>query len=275
MINYLKDKYYWYNINQKLNQFLNNQNEIKILMYGYPKSGNTWLRFLLFNYRNLLLYSNENRTITYDKLNILQNNEMEKGTVFLPQEGFPLFYRTHVIYKNAYNLFDKKIFIHRNPLDTLISSYYFYRNRSIPFSDNPMNIREKLYDLDFYIEYKIDSWIKFYNTSVKHADFIMNYSAMKENCEGELSRLIKFLNWDFNKELIKKSVEFSSFNNVRKMGKEQGQKYGNGPKDGSFLGEFTRLGNEKQFHTELKKETIDFVLNKFPEFEELYPACLE
>ena len=103
----------------------------------------------------------------------------------------------------------------------------------------------------------------------------MNYSAMKENSEGELSRLIKFLNWDFNKELIKKSVEFSSFNNVRKMGEEQGQKYGNGPKDGSFLGEFTRSGNEKQFYTELKNETVDFVLNKFPEFEELYPACLE
>ena len=83
----------------------------------------------------------------------------------------------------------------------------------------------------------------------------MNYSKMKINCVKELSELICFLDWNFNEKLIKKVVEFSSFNKVKKMGEEKGQKYGNGPKDGTFKGEFTRSGEEGQFYNELNKET--------------------
>lgn len=275
MISYLKDKYYWYNTNQKLKQFLKGNNDSKILMYGYPKSGNTWLRFLLYNYRNLLINPEETHTISFDRLNSLQNNVMDRGTTFDVEEGFPLFYRTHKIYKKPYNLFDIKIFIHRNPLDTLISAYHFYKNREESFSDDPKELRSKLQDIDYYVLYKIDGWIDFYKVSVKQANFIMNYTKMKQDCCKELYSLIQFLEWDVDLELLKKSVEMSSFNKVKKMGEDKGQEYGNGPKDGSFKGEFTRSGEEGQFYDSLHKETIEIVLRKFPEFKTLYPNCIE
>ncbi len=200
---------------------------------------------------------------------------MDRGSVFLPENGFPLFYRTHKIYNRPYTLFNKKIFIHRNPLDTLISAYYFYKNRDIPFSDDPKNLREKLMDIDFYVSYKINFWIKYFRISVKKAVIVMNYSDMKNDTRQELTKLVQFLNWDLDEVLIKKSVEFSSFNKVKKMGKMQSQQYGNGPKDGSFKGEFTRSGEEGQFYSKLKKETIDLVLQKFPEFKNLYPNLVE
>ena len=275
MTNYLKDKYYWYKVNKKLSNFLKIQDSPKILLFGYPKSGNTWLRFLLYNYCNLLFNKKETKTLTYDRLNSLQNNVMDRGTIFNNKEGFPLFYRTHKIYKKPYDLFDKKIFVHRNPLDTLISSFHFYKNREIPFSDDSYEVRDKLYDLDFYVTYKIDFWINYYKTSIKHTDIVMNYSDMKHDTSKELYKLIQFLNWDLEKEIIRKSVEFSSFNKIKKMGKEQYQQYGNGPKDGSFKGEFTRSGEEGQFNNELKKETIQLVLDKFPEFKNVYPNLIE
>ena len=37
-------------------------------------------------------------------------------------------------------------------------------------------------DIDFYVSYKINIWIDFYRVSIKHADYIMNYSKMKINC---------------------------------------------------------------------------------------------
>ena len=274
MINFIKDKYYWYSISQRLKKFLQGNEEQKILMYGYPKSGNTWLRLLLYNYRNLLLDPTVSQTITYDELNLLQRNEMEKGTSFVDREGFPVFYRTHVCYNTTYNLFDKKVFIHRNPLDTLISSYYFYRNRKNPFFGEINAIRERLFDIDFYVVYKIDSWIDFYKESIRHADIVMNYSEMRVNCEEEVSRLIDFLDWDLNRELVRRTVEMSSFNKIKKMSLEMNQKYGMGPKD-TFEGEFTRSGKEGQFYNELKKETINLVFKKFPEFKELYPDYLE
>jgi len=274
MIEYLKDKYYWFKTYNKLNLFLKDK-EDSILLFGYPKSGNTWLRFLIYNYQYLLLNPSNKETITFDKLNSLQNNVMDRGSVFLPENGFPLFYRTHKIYNRPYTLFNKKIFIHRNPLDTLISAYYFYKNRDIPFSDDPKNLREKLMDIDFYVSYKINFWIKYFRISVKKAVIVMNYSDMKNDTIQELTKLVQFLNWDLDEVLIKKSVEFSSFNKVKKMGKMQSQQYGNGPKDGNFKGEFTRSGEEGQFNSKLKKETIDLVLQKFPEFKNLYPNLVE
>ena len=278
MINWLKNKYYWINNHQTLKNFLNKRKELKILFFGYPKSGNTWLRFLTYNYRNLLLNYNEDQTISYNRLNALQNNVLEKGTTFLPENGFPFIYRTHKIYKKSYNLFEKRIFIHRNPLDTLVSSYYYSKNRDVPFWDDPINVRESLFDIDFFVKYKISSWIDFYYSSLEYADFVFNYSELKNNCEEELIKLIQFLEWELDNSLVKKSVKLSSFSNIRSMGKKMGQKHGmakGGAGYGSFKGEFTRSGEESQFHYELKEETINYVLDKFPDFKNIYPNLID
>ena len=78
------------------------------MLFGFPKSGNTWLRFLIYNYRVLLINPDEKQTIAYDRLNALQNNVMDRGTTYLSEKGLPLLYRTHKIYKKPYNLFEKK-----------------------------------------------------------------------------------------------------------------------------------------------------------------------
>ena len=109
MINRLKDKYYWFKNYRILKRFLHNRKELKILIYGYPKSGNTWVRFLIYNYRNLLLNFDEQHTVSYDRLNALQNNIMDRSTTFLPEKGFPFIYRTHKIFMKSYQLFDKRI----------------------------------------------------------------------------------------------------------------------------------------------------------------------
>ena len=145
MINYLKDQYYWYNINQKLNRFLKGKEDEKILMYGYPKSGNTWLRFLLYNYCNLLLNNEEVETISYNRLNILQNNIMDRGTTFLPEKGFPLFYRTHRINKRTYNLFDKKIFIaSKTPTIENIDFNFVFAKDIFEHLENPSKLIDDL-----------------------------------------------------------------------------------------------------------------------------------
>ena len=59
------------------------------------------------------------------------------------------------------------------------------------------------------------------------------------------------------------------------MAKKEHQCYGNGPKDGTFFGNFTRSGKEGQFKLELKQETIDFVLERFPNFTKIYSSYFE
>ena len=61
------------------------------------------------------------------------------------------------------------------------------------------------------------------------------------------------------------------------MANKYGQKNGMAAKSGinTFKGEFNRSGQEGQFHHELKTETINFVLDKFPEFKNVYPNLIE
>ena len=91
--------------------FLKKHNQQKILLYGYPKSGNTWVRFLIFNYFNLINNPKYLKTLTFDELNEIQSNVMDRGTTNNNLPGFPLFYRTHKVYNDCYKLFDFKIFV--------------------------------------------------------------------------------------------------------------------------------------------------------------------
>ena len=103
----------------------------------------------------------------------------------------------------------------------------------------------------------------------------MNYTEMRRDPFKTFTKLINFLDWDYDEGLLKRSIDFSSFSNVRVMENKENQSYGNGPNDGSFLGKFTRSGEECQFNYELKQETINFVLDKFPEFKKNYIDLIE
>ena len=69
IIDYFKKKYYWTKVFNELRISLDKFQNEKYLLFGYPKSGNTWLRFLIFNYFNLILNKNVTSTLTYDHLN--------------------------------------------------------------------------------------------------------------------------------------------------------------------------------------------------------------
>ena len=91
MISFLRNKYYWFKINQKLKFFLAKNNESKILIFGFPKSGNTWLRFLIYNYLNLLINPSQDKTISFDILNKLQNNVLDRVLLFQIKMDFHYF----------------------------------------------------------------------------------------------------------------------------------------------------------------------------------------
>jgi len=270
LIENLKDKIYWFRIRKKLSNFLNKQNQQKILLYGYPKSGNTWVRFLIFNYFNLINNPNYLKTLTFDELNEIQSNVMDRGTINHNVPGFPLFYRTHKLYNDCYNLFDFKIFVHRNPLDTLVSSYYFYKNRSVPFNDEEESIREKLNDINFYVKYKFPFWKDFFDKSIKIADFTINYSELKKDPIKILSSLFKNFDVKYCDNTIKNSIDLSSFQSIKNMSQNYNQSHGNAPKNGTFVGEFLRSGEEGQFKKELDEKTIEYINFNFKSIKKIY-----
>ena len=277
MINYLKDKFYWYSIYSYLKDSFKDKKESKILLTGYPKSGNTWLRFMIFNYLELLDNKELNETISFNFLNQIQSNVLEKGLELKYKKNDLIFYRTHSPYSRCYKLFDVLIFIHRNPLDTLISAYYYYFKRELPFHAFPKKLRNKLKDIDFFVLYNFKKWLIYYNKSVSVADVIVNYSDLKSDPFSQMKKIFIKLKLPLKDELIKKTVKLSSFKNIKDMASKLNQLNGMASKEGesNFKGVFVRSGEELQYKNELKAETVNYIINQFPEFYEIYPNLIE
>ena len=277
MINYLKDKLYWYSIYSNLKDSFKDKKESKILLSGYPKSGNTWLRFMIFNYLELLDNKELNETISFNFLNQIQSNVLEKGLELKYKKNDLIFYRTHSPYSRCYKLFDVLIFIHRNPLDTLISAYYYYFKRELPFHAFPKKLRNKLKNIDFFVLYNFKKWLIYYNKSVSVADVIVNYSDLKSDPFSQMKKIFIKLKLPLKDELIKKTVKLSSFKNIKVMASKLNQLNGMASKEGesNFKGIFVRSGEELQYKNELKAETVNYIINQFPEFYEIYPNLIE
>ena len=226
-----------------------------ILISGYIKSGNTWLRFLLFNYLHMLQFSRK-ETLTYDQLNSIQNGILETTPTFDLKTSLPmpLVLRTHSHYKHSYGRFSEVLYMHRHPLDTLVSSYYFNVQRDKPRLGQEFQHRI-LDKIDNYVLYHLPFWI-FHLKSYRDSDkaLMVSYESMKEKPLFELQRVISHCGIFFNPETAEKAIAASSFSNIKKMGRETKQSEGMGKK--GFKGEFTRKGKIGGFKDELKPETI-------------------
>lgn len=158
---------------------------------SYPKSGNTWLRFLLAN----MMQRNSN--ITYNNINgIVPTGLPVKASFASNLEGWQ-FYKTHLPMVEAAGTYDKLIYIVRNGFDAL-ESYRWFLDKQHPklFED----------EKDFLIGHK-----KFYGFWGEHYDHllatdnrihILRYEDLIKNTHEELLRVVKFL--DLNEDTYNK-----------------------------------------------------------------------
>jgi len=243
---------------QILEALKKNSHKSPILLSSFYKSGNTWLRFIIFNYFNIKI-NHSNTTLTYNELNTIQTNSLEKGQHKPFMKGFPAFYRTHYSYRKVFDYF-RVIYIYRNPLDALISFYYYSKNRPVPFHVFPITERKKFIDINYFVLYNIYAWIDHYSRTENKSTIVTSYEKLLYAPFDEAFKVLSLCTEEIDKEILEKSIEISSFDSIKKMGKDVNQEYGMS-KD--FKGEFTRSGKTKQYLTELKAETIKKVKRIF------------
>lgn len=227
-----------------------------ILFAGYPKSGNTWLRFLLYHYFELQK-NNLDQPLKYSELNSLQCDSIEKG-LCSNTENHPEIIRTHFQYFDEFSsLFPKKIYIYRHPLDVLVSAWYFFVvNRRGSSKTSPNN------NIDNYVKYNLINWVNHYKTYENVDKYETSYELLKSDPTKELKRLLLYLDIEINEHNIKRAVKLSDFNAIKKMTIESGETHGSGP-EGIQKGIFTRKGEIGGYKNELKKSSITFAENYF------------
>jgi hypothetical protein len=192
-----------------------------IFIVSYPRSGNTWTRFLIAN----LLHPDEPATFANIE-RLVPDSEAQSSRYFksIPR---PRVIKSHQYFDPRYK---KVIYIVRDPRDVVLSYYDFQRKyRQIedgyPLSEyvsDFVNGRLTSADWGTWGE-NVGSWVA---TRQKHAGFILlRYEDMVVDTERELTKVAGFLGIEPSRKLLANTINLSSAERMRGLEKTQGSEW--------------------------------------------------
>jgi len=189
---------------------------------SYPKSGNTWMRFLIGNliYPEGVDFSNINKKIPDP------GDVSKRHLKRLPR---PRYIKSHSPYDPRYR---KVILIVRDPRDVVLSEYHFDIKRNvIPESFSMERYVREWMDGRGYHESgswgaNVGSWMAarrnvraFLNGQ---SMLLLRYEDMIDDPNRELARVATFLNIRSDEKRIRNAVERSSADQMRELERKQG-----------------------------------------------------
>ncbi len=189
-------------------------------LVSFPRSGNTWTRFLICNLMN------PDHPVTFAEL-----ESRIPEIYFVTDRTLRAFPRPRVI--KSHECFDPRyrriIYIVRDPRDVLISYYEFQLKRRV-ISDECSLEQFLPQFLESAIEPKIGSWrdhvVSWIATRGGQGNFLLlRYEEMLANTQKEASKIAAFLGFDGSPERTARAVELSSAERMRKLEKEQSDKW--------------------------------------------------
>ncbi len=178
---------------------------------SFPKSGNTWTRFLIAN----LLHPEEPANFG----NIDRFVPESEGLTRKQLAGVP---RPRIMKSHEYfdARFRKVIYIVRDPRDVVVSQFHFFRKRRRIEDDDSIEQFVTLFVAGETCDYgswgtNVASWLV---TRQKSPDFLLlRYEDMVAQTNAELARIASFLGMPETPELVAQAVERSSADQMRKL----------------------------------------------------------
>lgn len=240
---------------------------------SYGKSGRTWMRVMLSRYYQQTYALPERMLMGFDNFHKIN-------------AAVPRIFFTHDNYLRTFtgNTDSKKDFYHkkvvllvRRPQDIAVSQFFQwkYRMRADKMAMNhypPAGSDISIYDFVMNPDCGIPRIIDFLNLwarelpNIDHL-LIVRYEDMRLQPEKELPRIIKFLGMDPDDELIRKTIEFSSVENMRKLEKENYFRGGSRVKakdsgnPHSFKVRRAKVGGYRDYFDDEQVATIDNMVN--------------
>jgi hypothetical protein len=186
-----------------------------VFIVSYPKSGNTWTRFLIAN----LLYPET--PADFSNINRLTPDPEASAKRELERMPRPRIIKSHQYFDPRY---PRVICIVRDPRDVVLSSYHFQRKRGIIDDQYPLErfaARFIAGDTGPYGSWgdNVASWLV---TRQNRPGFLLlRYEDMLEDTARELNRAASFLELPPDAERIANAVRRSAADEMRKLEKTQ------------------------------------------------------
>ena len=185
-----------------------------IPLISFPRSGNTWLRFILAN----LFKSDIVRQVDYSNLNLIMPTEREQIKDFdytLKLDNAPIILKEHYNYYDLNLDFKKSIYIKRNFKDVIQSYWFFTINKEPLLFDNFEEFIKTYWRYCGTYNQHIESLddIKKSNKKI----FVIDYEDFYENTYSTVSSCLQYLEIDYSDQKLKKAIKLSNYNRLKKF----------------------------------------------------------
>jgi hypothetical protein len=186
----------------------------RVYLASYPRSGNTWVRFLIANVYNL----SQEKFAEVDFHNI--HDIVPELSDAVPEFAFPTLphvLKTHDEYRRE---FTDVILILRNPWDALYS-YYEYLRRE-------WGAELTLSDVVTSEKYGVGCLVRHCQSYAGHCDNLLTitYEATIAEAEKQLIRILEFMDLTTTENHLREAVRRSSFHVMREIEVRKGRKFG-------------------------------------------------
>jgi len=229
-----------------------------IFLVSYPKSGNTWVRFLIAN--ALKLHYQIDREVNFFSVQDIIPGVRHSGSSINALGPFgrldlPRIIKSHSNYNPYYC---RVIFLVRDPRDVMVSFYHYLKS----YDKLPQNltlsefIRHKDYGIKAWLEHT-KSWY-----SDSHPGQIIQlflYEDFMKNPQQELRKIMNLYGLKVTDKNIDQAVKLSSKENMRKSSEEHESTYQTQIRNSNFVRE-AKVSRGKSLCNEdrkyIEKETV-------------------
>ena len=212
-----------------------------VFLVSYPRSGNTWVRFLLAN-----LFKRADEAIDFHNIHEYIPEEGRNNDIINTLSS-PRIIKTHSAYKANY---PRVIYLVRDGRDVYVS-YYHYRLKILPegcsFSEF---LRMDDHSPCLWGDH-VESWLS--DKGQLSGILIVSYENLLTNPNTELKRMVDFIGIQVTEEEIIQAVHASRFENMREIDQTKGRKYNLTGTD-----EFIRKGIKGEWREQFSQDDIDF-----------------
>jgi len=188
---------------------------------SYPRSGNTWTRFLIAN----LIHQDKN--VSFANIEQLIPDTASQSNLALKRTPRPRIIKTHEYFDHRY---PKTIYIVRDPRDVALSYYDFQRKYRQIEDNHPL----ERYVEDFVVgrlissswgtwSENVGSWI---STRGHRENFLLlRYEDMMQDTLVQLARIARFLGIEADAARLQRAVELSSADRMRELEKQESEQW--------------------------------------------------
>ncbi len=231
-----------------------------VFIVSYPKSGNTWTRFLIGNF----VY--QHQPVTFANVESLVPSIYVHPDRVLRK--LPRLLKSHEVFDPRYT---RVIYIVRDPRDVAISYYHYALKRSwVPLTCTLGEFIARFMKPEFEAQFgtwaeNVLSWIAVRRDSPNF--LLLRYEDMLAHPEVELTKTAAFLNLDPTPERLQRAIRLSSADQMRELEKKEGQDWAltkGTRKDIPFV----RTAQAGGWRTTLSQEDLARIENKWGEIME-------